>query len=125
MLTRRSAITGLALLTAAPVFGQGKKSAGGGDGSDLRGIDGTYSANGMNADGTRYEGRVDIVQQGEAVEFTWKIGDDTFRGAGQISGDVVTVDWGDAHPVAYIVMQDGELHGTWADGTALEKLTPR
>ena len=47
------------------------------------------------------------------------------RGVGVLDGRVVTVDWGDATPVIYVVMEDGELHGTWADGTALEKLTPR
>ena len=127
MLTRRRLLSGLAILAATPAFAQGKKSSGS-DGDSMNrliGNDGTYSARGLNADGTAYEGRVDITQQGDAVEFTWNVGEDVFRGQGSIEGRIVTVDWGDATPVIYVVMDDGELHGTWADGTALEKLTPR
>ena len=40
-------------------------------------------------------------------------------------GHLLIVDWGDETPIIYVVMADGELHGTWADGRALEKLVPR
>jgi len=131
MLTRRGLLSATAILTTyfvtapAPVLSQGKK-AGSGDGmTRLIGIDGSYRAAGLNADGSSYSGTVEITQQGDAVEFTWHVGDDIFRGAGPIEGRVVTIDWGDTYPVIYVVMDDGELHGTWADGTAMEKLTPR
>ena len=126
MLTRRLILTGLLSGAALPVAAQGKKGAGAEDGmSRAIGVDGRYSAAGMNADGSKYEGQVDITQQGDAVEFTWVVGNDTFRGQGSIEGRVVTVDWGDSHPVIYVAMSDGTLHGTWGNGTALEKLTPR
>jgi len=128
-MNRRHFLTGLALVAAAaaPALAQGKKSSGGAgdDIAPLIGIDGGYTSWGRNADGSDYSGRVDVVQQGDAVEFTWVVGNDTFRGQGSIEGRVVTVDWGDAHPVIYVVMPDGALHGTWADGRALEKMTPR
>jgi hypothetical protein len=92
----------------------------------VAGIDGSYTAYGRNPDGSEYRGRCDIVQQGDAVEFTWTIGNATpNRGSGVIEGRVVTVDWGDETPVVNVLMEDGELHGTWSDGRAFEKLTPR
>ncbi|MDJ0826135.1 MAG: hypothetical protein QNJ16_11590 [Rhodobacter sp.] len=125
MLTRRLILTGLLAGLALPALAQGKKSAGGDDMTRLPGIDGAYTAAGLNADGSKYRGQVEITQQGDAVEFTWTVGTDTFRGQGTIEARVVTVDWGAATPVIYVVMDDGELHGTWDDGAALEKLTPR
>ncbi len=124
MLTRRLILTGLLSGLALPAAAQGKKSLGGSDASVI-GIDGSYSAAGMNPDGTKYQGRVEIVQQGDAVEMTWNIGNDTYRGAGRLEGRVLTVDWGDAHPVIYVALANGQLHGTWGNGTAVEKLTPR
>ena len=125
MLTRRGTLSGLALIAATPALAQGKKSAGAGDSFDrLLGIDGHYRARGLNTDGNSYDGRVDIVQQSDVVEITWVIRKETVRGAGRIEGRVVTVEWGDTSPVFYLVMDDGELHGTWDDGLALEKLTP-
>ena len=127
MMMRRGLLIGAALLVAGGIaHGQTKKAAGNNDSTAREiAIDGAYRSDGRNADGSAYDGRVQIVQQGEAVEFTWNIGSDVFRGAGTIEGRVVTVDWGDSSPVIYVVMTDGELHGTWADGTALEKLTPQ
>ncbi len=90
-----------------------------------RTIAGTYASNGLNADGSAYNGVADITEQGGAVEFTWVVAGDTMRGQGSRDGRVVTVDWGASTPVIYVVMPDGTLHGTWDDGKALEKLTPR
>ncbi|MEL7117763.1 MAG: hypothetical protein AAGP08_19645, partial [Pseudomonadota bacterium] len=82
-------------------------------------------ATGRNPDGSAYQGRAEIFHRGDNISITWFIGDGTpNKGTGSKTGDVVTVDWGDTTPVVYVVMPDGELHGTWADGTALEKLTP-
>ena len=36
-----------------------------------------------------------------------------------------TVEWGSDYPVYYLILPSGELHGTWANGTALERLIPR
>lgn len=128
MLTRRL-FTATALLaaltTAAPAQQQGKKGTGNAaPPARVIGIDGRYAAAGLNSDGSSYAGTVWIVQQGTAVEFEWTVGADTYRGQGIIEGRIVAVDWGSDTPVVYVVMPDGELHGTWNDGLALEKLTP-
>jgi hypothetical protein len=126
MLNRRAILPGLALLALAqPLAAQGKKSAGPDTARTVRGIDGRYKSEGLNADGSSYTGTADIVQQGDAIEITWNVQGQTFRGAGLIEGRVVTIDWGEATPVVYVVMDDGELHGTWDDGKALERLLPR
>lgn len=133
MQSRRLILTGLATAIATPLLAQGKKdgaTAGDGLGRDsgsvnLIGIDGDYLSMGMNPDGSTYEGTVAITQQGTAIEVSWTINGETNRGAGLIDGRVVVVDWGDETPVVYVVMPNGALHGTWADGTALEKLIPR
>lgn len=88
-------------------------------------IAGSYTAQGRNPDGTAYKGSVTISETGTAVHFTWKIGATAYAGDGTRSQDVVSVDWGDKYPVYYLVLPSGELHGTWANGTALERLIPR
>ena len=124
MPTRRLILSSLPLALAAPAaFAQAKKSA---DNDAMqRSLAGRYKAEGRNPDGSSYSGQVTIIQQGQAVDFTWVIGNDTYRGTGMIEGRVVTVDWGEATPVVYVVMENGALHGTWADGTALERLSPQ
>ena len=124
MPTRRLFLSLISLAIAAPAaFAQSKKSADG-NAPNLS-IAGRYRAEGRNPDGSAYSGTVTIEQQGQVVDFTWVIGDDTYRGTGMIENRVVAVDWGDATPVIYVVMQNGALHGTWSDGTALEKLLPQ
>lgn len=86
-------------------------------------LSGLYNAQGMNQDGSKYGGTVEITHLGSAVTMKWSIGTDTFQGAGSLEGRVVTINWGGDDPVVYVVMDDGALHGTWADGLALEKLT--
>lgn len=112
MLTRRFLFAALITLALAPP-------------ALAQSILGTYSADGRNPDGSSYSGTVWIDQAGKGFAFRWQIGNQSYTGSGTQSGDVVTVNWGDAHPVYYLVMPDGELHGTWADGRGLEKLTPR
>lgn len=124
MLSRRLILTGLLAATAGPAVAQGKKAGAGDSMTRLLGIDGSYKSVGLNADGSSYTGDVTVVQQGDAVEFTWVVGQDVMHGQGVIEGRVVTVDWGDTTPVVYVIMPDGTLHGTWADGLALEKMMP-
>lgn len=88
-------------------------------------IAGTYTAQGRNPDGSAYSGTVVVSESGDSVHFFWKIGASSYEGNGARSQDVVTVDWGDQNPVYYLIMPSGELHGTWANGTALERLIPR
>ncbi len=111
-------IPGLALLPL-PATAQARK------GGPVRDIAGSYAANGMNADGSRYAGTVEIAQSGATIEMSWSIGNDSYRGTGTLEGRVLSVDWGSDSPVIYVVMNSGELPGTRGDGTALEKLPPR
>lgn len=85
-------------------------------------VSGDYQARGRNPDGSPYKGAVRITQSGDEVAVKWRVGASTYSGTGTRAGRVVEVDWGDKHPVYYVVMGDGELHGTWADGEGLEKL---
>ncbi|SLN34441.1 hypothetical protein ROA7450_01549 [Roseovarius albus] len=88
-------------------------------------ISGTYLTSGRNVEGQSYEGTAHIVQDESFVSIEWQIGSQHIKGAGAIDGKIVTVDWGSEYPVVYLVMPDGELHGTWADGLAFDKLTPQ
>ena len=84
---------------------------------------GDYHAYGRNADGSAYSGTVAISGNADgSVTVDWSVGN-TYSGIGILNGDVLTVEWGADHPAFYVVMPDGELHGTWADGAGLELLT--
>ena len=87
-------------------------------------VGGSYHVQGRNPDGSTYSGRVQITDNGGAISMRWSVGSQSYSGTGTRNGDVIWVDWGSAHPVVYVRMPDGELHGTWADGAALEKLIP-
>ena len=126
MFHRRLILAGLISAVAAPALAQGKKGSGDGSAaSPAMDIQGTYEAVGRNPDGTGYTSPVEVIQTGQAVEFAWINEGSTTRGAGTMEGRIVTVDWGDTTPVIYVVMDEGELHGTWADGLGVEKLTPQ
>ncbi|MCL6286168.1 hypothetical protein M3P21_21990 [Ruegeria sp. 2012CJ41-6] len=105
-------IAGAALMVPQPIAAE-------------RSISGTYSIQGRNVEGQIYQGVANIAQEGSFVNFEWRIGTQVINGAGSVDGRVVTVDWGSDSPVMYVLMSDGELHGTWADGLALDKLTPQ
>ncbi|WP_428643864.1 LIC10280 family protein [Roseibium sp.] len=89
--------------------------------SQLR--EGTYSVAGGNPNGTTYEGTVAISRQGRKYALSWRVGADSYRGVGELSGNVLTVDWGDTTPVVYALMDDGSLNGLWAGGRGSEHLT--
>jgi len=124
-LSRRLILVALAATLATTATAQGKKGSASPNDGLQRTIAGTYTSDGLDTDGSKYSGVADITEQGSAVEFTWVVEGDTMRGTGTREGRVITVDWGAKTPVIYVVMQDGTLHGTWDDGLALEKLTPR
>ncbi|MCR9126607.1 MAG: hypothetical protein NXH82_10820 [Rhodobacteraceae bacterium] len=86
-------------------------------------LTGTYMVQGRNADGSSYEGTVRLTQTGSTVNLAWRVGDQSYRGTGRFDGAVLVVDWGDSYPVVYVLMSDGSLHGTWANGYALERLS--
>ena len=112
-MTRRIAIAVLSAGLALAATGVAAKS-----------ISGNYSADGRNPDGSTYTGKVQITEMGSAVGVAWQVGSQGYTGSGRREGRVLTVDWGDQHPVIYVIMPNGELHGTWANGRALEKLVP-
>ncbi len=93
----------------------------------LADISGSYFVYGRNADGSAYDGTANIVALGgDSYTVNWSVGS-SYSGQGTLKGEVFTVEWGSAHPAVYVVMPDGELHGTWADGAGLELMsrTPR
>jgi hypothetical protein len=113
VLGRRAAILGG--VTAA-LFAAGAASA--------QSVSGLYRAEGRNPDGSTYNGMVQVVEVGTSLTFSWQVGNQSYQGKGYRSGDVLWIDWGDPHPVVYVRMPSGELHGTWANGRALERLIP-
>lgn len=113
-LTRRMAMgAGAAFALALPA------------GAQVLDITGPYRAEGRNPDGSAYSGLATVAQQGNAVQINWSVGNQTYSGSGIRTGQVVVINWGQPDPVVYVVMLDGQLHGTWAKGTALERLLPQ
>ena len=87
-------------------------------------VSGLYQVQGRNPDGSSYSGSVTVQETAQgAVTFSWVVGQRSYAGSGQRSGSVVTVNWGSSAPAVYVVMSDGSLHGTWANGYALERLS--
>lgn len=109
VLTRRILGVAAFALLACPAFAQD--------------LSGTYIAQGRNPDGSPYGATVQMTHSGDLVSMAWRSGDRGYTGTGVIDGRVITVNWGADTPIFYVVMPDGSLHGTWADGAALEKLT--
>jgi hypothetical protein len=88
------------------------------------GLSGRYKVEGRNPDGSAYFGVARIVDDKGKVAITWTIKDTEFSGQGRVVGKVLTVEWGSDTPVIYQIQQDGQLQGTWANGRALDILTP-
>lgn len=112
MITRRLAMAGLAATLGTAVSAQN---------STVYRVGGLYTAFGMNPDGSKYSGQVQISQAGPNIEMLWTVGGQQYSGRGILQGSVMTVDWGASTPVIYVVVGN-ELHGTWDNGTALERL---
>lgn len=88
-------------------------------------INGMYTAEGRNPDGSTYTGSVVMAELNGAVQINWTVGNQQYAGTGVRDGQVVVVNWGAAHPVIYVIMANGNLHGTWDEGKALERLIRR
>lgn len=87
-------------------------------------VSGTYSVEGKNPNGSPYRGLCVIeVRTDGRYEFNWRVGA-FHRGIGTVSGNVVTVEFGDTAPVVYELRWDGSLTGTWAGGQGSEELRP-
>ena len=85
-------------------------------------INGVYRAEGRNPDGSAYAGTAVISTAGASVQINWTVGNQRYSGSGVRDGQVVVVNWGQPAPVIYVVMTNGDLYGTWENGTALERL---
>lgn len=87
-------------------------------------VAGTYSVEGKNPNGSAYRGLCLIEARADGrYEFSWRVGA-FHRGIGTVSGNVVTVEFGDTTPVVYELRWDGSLSGTWAGGQGSEELRP-
>jgi Caspase domain len=86
--------------------------------------EGSYRVDGKNADGSGYQGDVEITRQGDRYHLTWQVGSSSYEGDGKLSGNLLTVNWGAATPVVYALGSDGSLSGLWDAGKGEETLTP-
>ena len=87
-------------------------------------ISGTYFVYGRHGDGRTFEGKATIAAGDDGYAIEWLIGAASYSGIGVLEGRVLTVEWGTEAPAIYVVMPDGELHGTFEDGLGVELLTP-
>lgn len=118
LLNRRHWIAGLAAaVLALPASAQEKKF--------IPEISGLYLAEGRNPDGSAYQGTAVVAEYNGLVQINWTVGGSTYSGRGTRDGAVVVVEWGQDFPVIYVVLSNGDLHGTWQNGTALERLLRR
>ncbi|MEZ5789954.1 MAG: caspase family protein [Nitratireductor sp.] len=83
---------------------------------------GVYHNSGTNPDGSRYRGMLALEEKGDRYGFTWWIGNQVFRGEGELAGRMMVVEWNSTHPVVYDLLPNGVLDGEWADGSAKERL---
>lgn len=111
----------IATLCALPLIGIASSSSAHDD--QILAIEGLYTVEGRNADGSAYQGRVLLSQNGAEIRVGWTVGDQTYSGLGVLQGRILTVNWGSPTPVIYVVV-GRELHGTWDGGRALERLVP-
>lgn len=86
---------------------------------------GSYDVWGRNLDGAAYEGTAEVRDDGETVTIFWNTTIGKYAGEGVREGKTLLMDWGSDYLIVYTIMSDGELHGTWADGYALDRLSPR
>ena len=86
-------------------------------------ISGEYFVYGRHGDGRTFEGTATISAGNDGYAIDWLIGAASYSGFGVLEGRVLTVEWGTEAPAIYVLMPDGELHGTFEDGLGVELLT--
>jgi hypothetical protein len=91
---------------------------------DIALSEGSYKVEGKNADGSAYEGTVEIERQGKGYHLSWEVGSSSYEGNGVLAGNLLTVEWGSPTPVVYALGTDGSLTGLWDAGKGEERLTP-
>ncbi len=91
-------------------------------------IEGKYSVEGTNPNGSTYHGVATIARRDSRWSMTWTIGKQTFSGSGSLAGNTLTVTWkgptGEGGVVTYTLTPLGVLKGVWANGKGSETLTP-
>ncbi len=90
-------------------------------------LEGGYFVKGVSANGSTYRGTAVIERKGDAYTLTWKLGDQSIVGNGVLSGNTLTINWSGkagSGVIAYTVMSDRSLRGTWAGGSGSETLVP-
>jgi hypothetical protein len=76
---------------------------------------GDWAMTGVDPDGVRYEGRVQVVAEGGAHRVLWRVGDVRFEGVGLLDGDSFAVGFhGDYEGVALLSRTaEGGWSGLW------------
>lgn len=93
---------------------------------------GLYTVQGLNMDGTSYDGTADLEQIGSAsFTIVWRVGGRLIQGVGMVAGHSFAVVYGASNQPGmgiYTLQPDGRLVGTWtvvgAAGTGSEVMTP-
>jgi len=91
-------------------------------------IEGKYSVEGINPDGSTYHGTAVISRKGKDYVMSWDIAKKKHSGRGSLSGNILRMNWssgaGGGGVVTYTVTPSGVLEGTWAGGRGVENLSP-
>ena len=90
---------------------------------DDTGLPGIYTVNGVDPVGTEYSGTIVIraTDRNDRFEVEWIVTGAIQTGIGIRDGDGLTVEWSEVNnatgdgtgPIAYEIMSNGELLGTW------------
>ena len=59
---------------------------------DIALSEGSYKVEGKNADGSAYEGTVEIAKQGNGYHLSWQVDSSSYEGDGTFAGNLLTVD---------------------------------
>ncbi len=86
-------------------------------------VNGRYSVNGRNPDGSKYRGTLDVDGDGSNYRLKWKLGGTAYEGEGKLVNGLMVIDWGGKEPIIYAVRADGTLAGLWESGKASEIAT--
>jgi hypothetical protein len=81
---------------------------------------GSYKVDGVNPDGSKYSGTLEVTVENGVHRFKWLIGNQTYVGTGTFQDGRISVDYGDKYPAIYTRAPDGTLNGTWSNGNARE-----
>ena len=89
-------------------------------------LEGNYTLEGTNPNGTKYNGTAWITQTDGKYSVRWKTADRTFTGTGTLSGKILTVNRQGPGAVNGVVVYgmgtNGILKGTWGGGKGKETL---